>query len=272
MKINAQKINDVKKRIWEYYAKQKRELPWRNTTDPYEIFVSEVMLQQTQVSRVVKKYQEFLAVFPSWSRLSRASLGEVLRVWRGMGYNRRAKYLLEAAKTVVEKYNGTLPTKVEEIDALPGIGRATACSVAAFAFNQPTVFIETNIRRVYIHHFFQDKSEIDDKELLPLVKASLDQKKPREWYWALMDYGSHLGRTIGNANQKSKHYIRQSAFAPSDRRLRGIIVKEALRGPVTMLHLVNLTHESKERLLRILAALIKEGFLTQRNGRYQISS
>lgn len=156
------------------------------------------MLQQTQVPRVLKKYEEFLKTFPTFQSLAEAPLRDVLRVWQGMGYNRRGKYLRDAAQIVVTKYQKNFPHEPSLIDELPGIGYATACSIAAFAFNKPTIFIETNIRRVFIHHFFKDRRDIDDKELYSLVEAALDRIHPRDWYYALMDYGSYLAKTIKN--------------------------------------------------------------------------
>ncbi len=270
MKINPSKIRLFKKTVWSYYKKHKRDLPWRHTFNPYHIFISEVMLQQTQVSRVLVKYQEFITAFPSFVSLSRASLSDVLRVWQGMGYNRRGKYLREAAIIVTTTYKGKLPQDTDLIDSLPGIGLATACSIMAFAFNFPTVFIETNIRRVFIHHFFKDEDDIDDKRLLPLVESSLDREDPREWYWALMDYGTYLGKKIVNPNRKSKHYALQSDFKTSDRRIRGIILKNALKRPITIQEVIDITHESKERMSRIIESLVREGFLVKNKGKYGI--
>ena len=228
------------------------------------------MLQQTQVSRVLVKYQEFLNAFPTFLKLSKSTLREVLGVWQGMGYNRRAKYLLESAKIVVKKYAGRLPQEPEYLDSLPGIGCATASSISAFAFNMPTVFIETNIRRVFIHHFFKDRDDIDDAELMPLITKSLDTKNPREWYWALMDYGSFLAKTVENPNKKSRHYLKQSAFATSDRRIRGIILKQALTGLLTVNILSDSLNESPERIVKIINALVSEGFLVKKKDVYHI--
>jgi len=165
-------------------------MPWRETSDPYRILVSEIMLQQTQVQRVETKYKEFIAAFPAFPSLARAPLREVLRVWQGMGYNRRAIALRKIAQRVVAEYDGGLPDSVATLRTFPGIGAATAGAIVAFAFNKPTVFLETNSRRVFLHVFFAGRQRVKDSDILPLVETTLDREKPRQWYYALMDYGA----------------------------------------------------------------------------------
>src|SRR3989338_9445576 len=198
--------------VWTYYRKYGRDLPWRHTADPYAIVVSEVMLQQTQVERVRGKYEEFLRKFPTFASLARASAPHVVGVWEGLGYNGRAIALRNLAKIVTEKYGGALPENMEELEKLPGIGVATAGSIRAFAFNAPEIFVETNIRRAVIHHFFSRREKIDEKRIQEMVQTTLDKKKPREWYWALMDYGAMLGKTVVNPNRRSAYYRKQSPF------------------------------------------------------------
>lgn len=209
--------------VRDFYRDHGRDMPWRRDLRPYGIFVSEVMLQQTQVSRVTGTFLEFTRRFPDFETLAAAPFGEVLASWSGLGYNRRARYLHDAAKIVASRPGG-LPESPEELKTLPGIGPNTAGSIAAFAFNAPVVFIETNIRRVFLHHFFQDDRDVHDRLILPLVEKYLDRENPREWYWALMDYGSELGKRE-NANRRSRHYVRQSPFERSDRQLRGRILR-----------------------------------------------
>jgi len=211
--------------IWDFYKQKKRNFPWRETTNPYFIFISEVCLQQTQTSRVIEKYQEIIQTFPTVELLGNAPFSEVLSVWSGLGYNRRAKYLHEAAKIIVEQYNGIFPQSIELLDELPGIGLNTAAAIVVYTYNIPHVFIETNIRRIFIHHFFSDRNDVSDSEILPLVSETLDQKNPREWFWALMDYGSFLPKVVTNPNRKSKHYSKQSKFEGSIRQVRGSILK-----------------------------------------------
>jgi len=185
--------------------------------------VSELMLQQTQVPRVVPKYRAFLERFPTAARLAEADLGDVLREWQGLGYNRRAKFLWQAAQAVAKL--GHFPDTAAELVQLPGIGPNTAGAILAYAYNQPAVFVETNVRTVYIHHFCGDREGIGDTEIARLVEQTLDREQPREFYWALMDYGSHLKATVGNLNKASKHYTKQSKFHGSRRQVRGQVIR-----------------------------------------------
>ncbi len=182
------------------------------------------MLQQTQVDRVAPKYLEFIARFPDFTALARAPLKELLALWSGLGYNRRALALRESARIILASFGGSLPRTAPELRALPGIGRATAASIAAFAFNAPEVFIETNIRAVYLHIFFCDRSGVADDEILPVAEQALDRKNPRRWYNALMDYGAMLKKSA-NPGRKSAHYRIQSPFKGSRRQLRGMVIR-----------------------------------------------
>lgn len=223
-------------------------MPWREDTSPYSIFISEVMLQQTQVSRVFRKYPEFLESFPSFSSLAEADLTDVLRAWQGMGYNRRGKYLRDGAKIIVEEHGGILPDNPVILDTLPGIGLATAGSISCFAYNKPTVFIETNIRRSVIFHFFKDQEAVHDSDILPIVQKCLQKIEKtksisyREWYWALMDYGTYLATYISNPNRQSRHYAIQSKFEGSDRQVRGRLLRGYLSGKMD----VELSKREKE--------------------------
>ena len=208
-----------------YKAQGRHILPWRKTKDPYRILVSEVMLQQTQVDRVIPKYNTFLKKFPDWDALAQAPLSDVMQLWQGLGYNRRAKMLHQCAKEVLARYNGVYPRTYQESLSLPGVGPYTAGAVQAFAFNNPIEIIETNIRTVFIHHFFNNATDVTDAAILALVQRTIDVENPREWYWALMDYGSFLKKEYKSINSQSKHYIKQSTFQGSDRQIRGAIVR-----------------------------------------------
>lgn len=152
------------KTVWEHYQRHgRRSLPWRRTKNPYYILVSEIMLQQTQVDRVIPKYTSFLKQF-TVKRLSEASLGDVLREWQGLGYNRRAKLLHQCAIQIGNEYKGKFPKTHAELMKLPGIGHYTAGAIMAFAYNSPVPIIETNIRTVFIHHFFHDATDISDEQ------------------------------------------------------------------------------------------------------------
>lgn len=211
-------------RSW-YLSFGRHELPWRQTSDPYKILVSELMLQQTQVERVIPKYLAFIKEFPSTNKLAKASLRDVLVLWQGLGYNRRAKYLYECAKTIEEKYRGEFPKSEETLRELPGIGPYTASAICAFSYNQPVVLIETNVRAVFLYHFFPETTAVDDKVLIPQIAASVDKSNAREWYWALMDYGSYLKKILPNPNRRSKQYTKQSKFTGSLRQVRGEIIR-----------------------------------------------
>jgi A/G-specific adenine glycosylase len=135
------------------------------------------------------------------------------------------------AQTIISEHGGVIPDDPETLRQLSGLGKYSAAAIAAFAFNSPQVFIETNIRTVFIHHFFKDRQSVDDGELLPYIEKTLDRRDPRKWYYALMDYGVVLKKTLGNAASRSSHYKRQSAFKGSNRQLRGKMLKLLLASP-----------------------------------------
>jgi len=255
--------------ILSHYRAHGRDLPWRQTTDPYRILVSEIMLQQTQVERVAVKYPEFIEQFPNFESLARAPKSEVLRVWQGMGYNRRAIALQKAAERVVEENGGRLPADVEALAALPGIGKATASAIVAYAFNMPVVYIETNIRRIFIHFFFQGREGVRDDAILPLVEQALYRENPGEWYSALMDYGTILKKRTANPNRRSASYTRQSRFEGSDRQVRGRILALVLdEGAVTEEQVILRVCENPGRVRKILGDLAREGFVAESEGTY----
>lgn len=221
-----------------------RDLPWRNTRDPYGIWISEVMLQQTQVPRVLARWGAWLDRFPSVQVLAQAPVADVLEEWQGMGYNRRALALKGAAEAIVAEYDGEIPQDTRRLCALPGIGPATAQGIRSFAFDLPGVYLETNVRTVFLHHFFPDVPGVPDRELVPLVQAACpagedaagdlfaiaqdENDTPRSWYYALLDYGAHLKKTVPNPSRRSSSYTRQSAFEGSRRQKRAHIVRMLL--------------------------------------------
>jgi A/G-specific adenine glycosylase len=256
-----EQTNQFRETVWDYFNAHRRDMPWRSQPTPYHVLVSELMLQQTQVSRVVPKYLAFMEHFPDVRALAAATLPEVLDAWSGLGYNRRAKFLHSAAQIVMRDFGGRIPDTLEELVSLPGVGKNTAGAVLAYAFNQPVVFVETNIRTVYFRHFFDDSDTIDDKTLLPLLEQTVDREHPREWYWALMDYGAHLKHTVGGNISRSKHYTRQSKFEGSRRQIRGAVVRRLLQGPVALEVLASEVND--ERLGSVLDDLAREGFLSR---------
>lgn len=216
-----------RKYIYAWFDRHGRtHLPWRTDPSPYRVLVSEVMLQQTQVDRVIPKFNAWMERFPTLAALGRAPVREVLAAWQGLGYNSRAVRLQKTAQAILDRHAGIVPQIRADLEALPGIGPYTAGAILAFAYNQPEIFIETNIRRVYIHHFFHEQDSVADSTLIPLVAKTLDTQQPARWYAALMDYGSTLPKIVRhNPNRQSKHYVRQTPFTGSVRQVRGAIVR-----------------------------------------------
>ena len=266
--LSVRKFRNI---IYRHYHKNPRALAWRMTTNPYRILVSEIMLQQTQVERVSSKYKEFINTFPGFRSLSRAPLRNILEVWQGMGYNRRAVALRKIAETVISDFKGRLPSSEDELMKLPGIGRYTASAISTFAFNKPTVFIETNIRRVFIHFFFQERARVRDSEILPLVEKTLDRSNPREWYYALMDFGVMLKKKTENPNKRSAHYRKQSPFQGSNRQLRGMILRLLLRKPaISESEIIGELKSNPEKIKENLSALQNEGFVLRKGRRFNV--
>lgn len=245
-----------------YKISARAHLPWRQTRDPYRILVSEVMLQQTQVERVIPFYKRFIEHFPSPQALARAPLKNVLKAWSGLGYNRRAHYLQRAAQEVGQ--NG-FPHTAEEIEALPGVGPYTSRAVAAFAYNAPEVFVETNIRTVFIHYCFKRSRAalVPDCELLPLIAQALKRSgmQPRDFYAALMDYGAHLKKQGVRLNARSAHYAKQKKFAGSPRQLRGMVLRALLAKPLSVEALTEAVERKKSDVVRAVAGLSREGLV-----------
>ncbi len=253
---------DFQELIWQKARELYRPMPWRDTTDPYFVLVSELMLQQTQVDRVIPKFNDFITAFPTITALAQAQLADVLILWSGLGYNRRAKFLHAAAQKVVADFDGTIPDTLSDLVSLPGVGLNTAGAILAYGFNQPVVFIETNIRTVYFHHFFGDEIEVSDQDLRVVVESTLDREHPREWYWAMMDYGSFLKKQgLGRIDQ-SQHYKKQSPLKGSLREVRGLIVKTLAKEPLTTDALRALMPDD-ERFELALTALLAEGLIAK---------
>jgi A/G-specific adenine glycosylase len=267
----------------KFYKKSRRDLPWRNTHDPYKILVSEVMLQQTQVERVIPYYANWIKKYPTAKKLSQAKLSDVLKAWQGLGYNRRAKFLYSSAKVLSKNslrpslrgypQNFSQESFASLPDKLPGVGPYTRAAVEAFAFNKPGVFIETNIRTVYTHFYFPNREGVRDAELLPLIERDLKKSKmePRDFYAALMDYGSYLKRSGIKINAQSKHYNKQTKFKGSNRELRGALLRELLKNPLTEAKLLKKFPRDKKRAPQLLAELVVEGLARKERGRYFIA-
>ena len=271
--ITPSLIADFQAFVFSFYETCGRhDMQWRHTTDPYLITVSEIMLQQTQVPRVAEIYPRFIKAFPTAQALAAAADAGVLSAWQGMGYNRRALYLKKLCRIVTEEFGGVFPKTPAELEKLPGIGKATSCSIAAFAYNSPVVFIETNIRRVFIHFFFRGRDAVDDAEILPLVEAMLPAGKSREWYWALMDLGTEMKRSVGNPNRKSRQYVKQSKFEGSHRQVRGAVLKEMLnRKSGTVSSVAEAAGYPEDSVSSVLSEMETEGFFVCENGVFRVS-
>lgn len=257
--------------VWDFYADNGRDtLPWRQTTDPYKILVSELMLQQTQVDRVIPKYLTFIKKWPTAKRLAAASLGDVLIAWQGLGYNRRAKFLFETATIITKDHQGLFPSTEAELRSLPGVGPYTAKAILTFAYNQPVVLVETNVRQVFIHHFFSKKEGVTDLEILRYVERTLPAERAKDWYAALMDYGTALKKSNGNNTARAKAYVKQSAFKGSDREVRGAILRSLTTSAKTMKQLERETGFSALRLQTQETALLREGLVVKEGRRIQL--
>ncbi len=250
-------IEEFRRLLRQQGEESYRDMPWRQDTRPYYVLVSELMLQQTQVDRVIPKFEAFIRRFPSEKELAAASLADVLKQWQGLGYNRRAKFLQEAAKKIVEI--GQFPNDEAGLLTLPGVGKNTAGAIRAYAYDQPAIFIETNVRAVYIHHFFADSDVIDDKDIAKLLDETLDREHPREFYWALMDYGTQLKKQ-GIKPSRSRHYVKQSPLKGSVREVRGQIIAILSEGDTTMA-LLAVRYDGDERFEQALNGLITDGLV-----------
>ena len=270
--LNNKSIKKFQKTIWDFYKNNKRDFPWRTTKNPYHILISEVMLQQTQAERVVVYYQKFIKYFPNFTSLAKAKFSQIYPLWQGLGYNRRALALQKTAQKAVQEYKGKLPQDISLLEEFPGIGPYTARAISIFSFNTPVACIETNIRRVFIHHFFPlrhssgQAKKIDDREILAVAEQTLDKKNSREWHWALMDYGAYLKSTVPNPNRRHKNYSIQSTFEGSLRQIRGTALKMLSVRPMDINELTErlkkATSQTKERIKKVILALEKEGLIT----------
>lgn len=268
---SEEEISAFKQLIYEYYAQEGRTFVWRNALNPYHILVSEIMLQQTQTYRVEDKFKQFMQAIPTLADLASIPTADLIKLWQGLGYNRRALQLKLMAERIMNEFGGSVPDTEEVLVTFKGIGPATAASICAFAFNKPTVFIETNIRAVFIHFFFHKNDSVTDKQLLPLIEKTVDKNEPRKWYYALMDYGVMLKKKYSNPSRKSAHYTRQSRFEGSDRQVRGQILKVLVDQPfVQEEQFVQMVNREADITKKILIALENEGFIKKINGFYHL--
>jgi len=271
--MTSHEVKEFRKDVLKHWKENGRhKLPWRLTKDPYKILVSEVMLQQTQVDRVVPYYRGFLKKFPTVKSLAKAELADVIRIWSGLGYNRRAKFLRDAAIVVVEKHKSKFPESYEALHELPGVGDYTARAVRVFAFSKHDVLIETNVRTAFFKHFHSGASQtISDADLLPLVLEAAKRQDPREWHWALMDYGSHLKRSGVRLNHQSAHYTKQSPFEGSLRQFRGKLLRRLMDGPITKDSLKKIGSKNAYYISMALQGMEQEGLVVKEKEEWRIA-
>lgn len=274
MDASSERLGEFTETVWSRGRELYRDLPWRNTFDPYAILLSEVMLQQTQVSRVLGRWEQWLEAFPTVVDLAAAPLPPVLELWQGMGYNRRALNLKRCAEEVVATYGGEIPRDKKALLALPGIGPSTSAGVRIFAFQQPDIYLETNVRAVFIHEFFGEHEVVSDKDLVPLVDATCpDDERARDWYYALLDYGAYLKKNTVNPTRKSRQYTRQSKFEGSHRQKRAYLLRCVIDDVLTSEELTETLARSEQEAGRkapsfeetqaILCELEREGFIAR---------
>jgi A/G-specific adenine glycosylase len=261
--MNTEEFREL---VWNEARARYRDMPWRDEPSFYHVLVSEVMLQQTQVTRALLKFDEFMAAFPTIEDLAAAPLADVLRVWSGLGYNRRAKFLWQAAQQVVA---GGQPKTAKDLERLSGVGKNTAGAIMNYVYQVATPFVETNIRTVYIHHFFADAFDVTDKELFALVESTMDIEQPRQWFWALMDYGSYLKSTQGARLNQSKHYKKQSPLKGSVREVRGQIIRELTKHTLPVAELRKAVN-ADERFEGALTGLLKDELVQATSGVYRL--
>jgi A/G-specific adenine glycosylase len=264
--IPAEKIRRFQKKIFSFYEKNKRDLPWRKTADPYKILLSEFMLQQTQVTRVVFYYNKWLRKWPTIHALASASLPEVLEMWMGMGYNTRAVNLHRTARKIIADFHGDVLQAMKQYKELPGIGRYTSQAVQIFSTNADLVTVDTNIRRILISEFSLP-SKMPDKLLWSMAEQCLPLGKSRDWHNALMDYGS-LHLTAKKTGIKPK--TRQTHFEGSNRQIRAKILRCLLQKTMSLSELEKTIKIEQKRLRPILEKMMDENIIIKRNATYQL--
>lgn len=277
MQADHERIRQFQEQVGQYRGKRARSFPWRHHPDPYAVLVSEFMLQQTQTSRVLGYFAPFLARFPDFAALAAAPLADLLAFWQGLGYNRRALWLQQTAQRMVADHGGRIPGSVEALTALPGIGPNTAGAILCFAYDLPVPFLETNIKAALIHDFFPDPGQVSDHDLLELSSLTMDRQHPREWYYALVDYGVEIKKAHPNPSRKARSYRKQAGFQGSLRQFRGSILRQLLRqGAVDREGLYRAVcreldrpdPEALELYGQALRDLVKEGLVAEESGRY----
>ncbi len=277
MKIQSNRIQKTIYALRNYYSICQRELPWRKkTNNPYHVLVSEVMLQQTQVDRVIPKFKIFITTFPTIQTLANATPASILRVWSGLGYNRRALALGSAARCIVSEYNGKIPRDRNLLQKLPGIGTYTSGAICAFAYNKGEVFVETNIRTVVAHHIYPQHRCISEEMIHDAVCVMLSYAKkkriqPNTFYSALMDYGAHLKETGISVAHRVAVSTKQKKFSGSVRQARGLIVRTLLEEPHGLSKKAFIKRVTHQKRTSALCALMKDGIVVCEGNTYTLT-
>jgi len=300
MQLSQEKVKQFQKKILTWYEEHKRPLPWRDVPygtslqdRAYRVFISEVMSQQTQIARVISKYELWMKAFPTVEDLSQAKVADVLQHWSGLGYNRRALNLKKAAEIIVKNFNGKFPTTEKELMQLPGIGKYTARAILCFAFDEQVAVVDTNIRKVIMtqilnlpvisskarnqneitHHFvLRDDKKIDEKELETIAQMLLPVGRAYDWNQALMDYAGAVLK-----NEKIS-ILKQSKFIGSHRYYRGQILKKLLEKQAIYVSelgfLIKKDHTISDDLWlqSLLQELVSEGFIRIEQGMVRLAS
>jgi A/G-specific adenine glycosylase len=265
--FSPERIQEFQKKVFSFYKKYGRELPWRKTTDPYKILLSELMLQQTQVNRVILYYEKWISRWPTIHALASASLAEVLQAWMGLGYNTRAINLHKAARKIVAEFNNDVLEAMKQYKEIPGVGRYTSQAVQIFSTNANLVTVDTNIRRIFIKEFNLPE-KVSDKALWELAERCLPRGKSRDWHNALMDYGA-LFLTAKKTGIKPK--TQQSQFEGSDRQIRARILRCLLKEKMSLSELEKTVRIEQIRLRQILDKMMNEKIIMTKNNSYQLN-
>ena len=266
---NQESVRKFQKMIMSWWKENRRNLPWRNNPSPYKVLVSEIMLQQTQVSRVIPKFLEFLNEFPTLEHLASANTKHLLTVWSGLGYNRRALWLKEAAGEIVKRKR--FPEEVDELRELKGIGSYTSRSILIFAFNRNLAAVDTNIRRIFIALGFANE-DASEKELQEIADALLLKGRSSDWHNALMDYGSTV---LTSSSTGIEPTSKQSRFTGSARKVRGRIVRMLTQSESLSIDEIisQLSEKNKDsvNLREVLEQLTQDNLIEQtETGEFQI--
>jgi A/G-specific adenine glycosylase len=264
--LTPERIKEFQKKVFSFYKKNERMLPWRKTTDPYKILLSELMLQQTQVNRVILYYEKWITRWPTIHALASASRVEVLQAWMGLGYNTRAMNLHKAARKIVTQFDSDVLEAMKQYKEIPGVGRYTSQAVQIFSTNADLVTVDTNIRRIFIKEFHLPET-VSDKELWRLAEQCLPKGRSRKWHNALMDYGA-LHLTAQKTGIKPK--TQQSRFEGSDRQLRARIIRILLQNDESLMNISRILNVERSWLQRILEKLISEDIILKKNNRYYL--